>query len=148
MEPLAVAFFTGTLVSAVLCFTVNARAVARARREGFEAGHDSRDAEVERYEEELERVVEFQRELSAELREVRNRLTDHRVRVERHEAGLPEIEVAPRAKPHPWSKELREFVSGYRSQVSREAVVARADRLLHQVPAGEVLSQLQREQEV
>ncbi len=129
--------------------------VEDARNAGFREGRASRDAEVEAlaasvavWEDAYERAVAREERWEALVASQTQRLTDHRVRVERHEAGLPEVEVAPRGKQHPWSKELREWVSGFKMDESRKAVIARADRLLYLMPADEVLAQLKQESEV
>jgi hypothetical protein len=138
-----IVFYLLTFVSGVLlgrtwgeCYRV------QDERSGFDRGRFSREAEVET----LREMLTISQEERARLIQ---RLADHRVRVERHEAGLPEIEVTrdPRQR-NPMSEELREYIAGFRSSASREALMGRANALLHEMKSSEVLEKFQREQEV
>lgn len=102
----------------------------------FRDGQRSRDAEVA--------------SLTAMLRESQEtvrRLVEHRVRVERRRAGLPEIQPEKRPPPQPMSDELRRYLDGWNNPAYRVMLENRAKGMLGQgMPSEDVLGTFQREQ--
>ncbi len=137
------------LLTGALAGRASADAGARAReRDAYETGRRSRDGEVANFQKQSENYLQFARDVIANCDAKVQRLTEHRVRVERAEAGLPEFEVNPReAVPRqPMTQELYDWIGEFRHPETRQELMARANQMLAAgMSSPDVLDQFKRE---